>query len=191
MSNTATGQAATTMTNAVGAGARSGDPETEALLETLAERRRFLRFTVRELTEQQATSRPTVSALTLAGLVKHVAQMEESWLRFVIEGPDVLALPEGWQNDPGFWADGWRLLEGETLDGMLGRYEQVATRTEEIVRGLPDLGVSHPLPSAPWFTPGSSWSARRVLLHLISETAQHSGHADIIRESIDGQRTMG
>ena len=37
----------------------------------------------------------------------------------------------------------------------------------------------------------ASWTARRVLLHVIAETSQHAGHADIIRESIDGQKTMG
>lgn len=76
--------------------------------------------------------------------------------------------------------------------GRAGRsYEEAARRTEEIVRGLPDLGVSRPLPEAPWFKPGERWSARRVLIHILAETAQHSGHADIIRESLDGAKTMG
>jgi hypothetical protein len=51
--------------------------------------------------------------------------------------------------------------------------------------------VSHPLPIAPWFEPGARWSVRRVLLHIIAETAQHAGHADILRESLDGSKTMG
>jgi hypothetical protein len=59
------------------------------------------------------------------------------------------------------------------------------------VATLPDLDVSHPLPAAPWFPPGARRSARRVFLHIIAETAQHAGHADILRESIDGQKTMG
>jgi hypothetical protein len=71
------------------------------------------------------------------------------------------------------------------------RYEAVARRTTEIVSTLPDLDASHPLPEAPWFKPGATWSARRVLLHVIAETAQHAGHADIIRESLDGAKTMG
>ena len=59
------------------------------------------------------------------------------------------------------------------------------------MRTIPDLDVSHPLPEAPWFQPGATRSARRVFLHIVAETAQHAGHADILRESIDGQKTMG
>ena len=79
----------------------------------------------------------------------------------------------------------------ETLDGVLAHYEEVARRTDELVRTLPDLDASHPLPEAPWFEPGATRSARRVFLHIIAETAQHAGHADILRESLDGQKTMG
>lgn len=57
--------------------------------------------------------------------------------------------------------------------------------------GLPDLDMSQPLPEAPWFEAGARWSARRVLPHVLAETAQHAGHADIIRESLDGAKTMG
>jgi hypothetical protein len=67
----------------------------------------------------------------------------------------------------------------------------VARRTDELVATLPDLDARQPLPEAPWFEPGANWSARRVLMHLIAETAQHAGHADIIRESLDGAKSMG
>ena len=83
------------------------------------------------------------------------------------------------------------MLERETLTVLLERYEQVARRTDELVATLPDLDLSHQLPEAPWFEPGARWSARRVLLHVIAETAQHAGHADIIRESLDGGKSMG
>lgn len=43
----------------------------------------------------------------------------------------------------------------------------------------------------PWFEAGASWSARRVFLHLVAEISQHAGHADVLRESIDGRRSMG
>ena len=66
---------------------------------------------------------------------------------------------------------GFRMLDGETLAGLLENYAQVANRTEELVAQLPDLDAAHPLPPAPWFEPGARWSARRVLLHVIGETA--------------------
>ena len=74
---------------------------------------------------------------------------------------------------------------------MLAGYAEVARQTDELVTTLPDLDVSHPLPAAPWFPPNGRWSARRALLHIAAETAQHAGHADVIRESLDGAKSMG
>lgn len=155
------------------------------LLESLARHRFFLRFTVQGLTDEQAARRTTVSALCLGGLVKHVTNMERLWLAFVLDGAEAFAGGYGDREAE------FRLLPGETLAEVLDAYEGVARRTDEIVASLPDLGASHPLPEAPWFEPGAAWSARRVLVHVIAETSQHAGHADIIRESLDGARTMG
>jgi uncharacterized damage-inducible protein DinB len=155
------------------------------LLESLTAHRHFLRFTVQGLSDEQATSRPTVSALTLAGLIKHVAGTEAAWVRFIEGGPEAMG------NDPEAWAREWRLEPGQTLSSVLEDYAEVARRTDELVASLPDLDASHPLPVAPWFPPGARRSARRVFLHIIAETSQHAGHADILRESIDGQKTMG
>jgi hypothetical protein len=83
------------------------------------------------------------------------------------------------------------MLPGETLAGVLADYAETARRTDELIASLPDLNAAHPLPTAPWFEPDAQWSARRVLLHIIAETAQHAGHADIIRESLDGAKSMG
>ena len=155
------------------------------LLEALATHRHFLRFTVQGLTDEQATSRPTVSQLTLAGLIKHVAGTEATWTRFIEGGAEAMG------NDPEAWAREWRLEPGQTLASVLEDYAAVAAHTDELVATLPDLDVSHPLPVAPWFPPDGVRSARRVFLHIIAETAQHAGHADILRETIDGQKTMG
>ena len=160
------------------------------LLETLATHRHFLRFTVQGLTGEQARQRTTASELTLGGLVKHVAGTEESWVDFVLEGPSAMAAAD----DPAQLearAAEFRMGPDETLDGILARYEEVARRTDDLVRTLPDLDLAHPLPEAPWFPPGAQRSARRVFVHVVGETAQHAGHADVIRESIDGQKTMG
>jgi len=155
------------------------------LLEALTTHRHFLRFTVRGLTDAQATQRPTASELTLAGLIKHVAATEATWTRFIEGGAEAMG------NDPEAWAREWRLEPGQTLASVLDDYAEVARHTDELVASLPDLDVSHPLPVAPWFPPDAVRSARRVFLHIIAETSQHAGHADILRESIDGQKTMG
>ncbi|MGY1821654.1 DinB family protein [Geodermatophilus sp. SYSU D00079] len=157
------------------------------LIESLRRHRAFLRFTVRDLTDEQAQRRPTRSALDLAGLVKHVAATEAGWARFAEGGAE--AMHRNWGPDAA--ARHWHLARGETLAGVLTDYEQVARRTDDLVAALPDLDAEHALPEAPWFEPGARWSARRVFLHIIAETAQHAGHADILREAIDGQKTMG
>ena len=157
------------------------------LIESLQRHRAFLRFTVRDLTDQQAQRRPTVSQLDLAGLIKHVAATEAGWARFAEGGAE--AMHRNW--GPDAQTRHWHLAPGETLAGVLADYEEVARHTDELVAALPDLDADHPLPEAPWFEPGARWSARRVFLHIIAETAQHAGHADILRESIDGQKTMG
>jgi uncharacterized damage-inducible protein DinB len=162
------------------------------LLETLAKHRHFLRFTTRDLTDEQARLRTTVSELTLGGLIKHVTAVERNWADFIENGPspdrDFDNLTEA---DIAAWTEEFKLLPEETLEGVLAAYAEVARHTDELVTSLPDLDASHELPKAPWFEPGARWSARRTLMHIMAETAQHAGHADIIRESLDGAKSMG
>src|SRR5580658_1090687 len=168
------------------------DTERADLLATLGQHRHFLRLTTRGLTDEQARERTTVSELCLGGLIKHVTSAERGWANFIVEGTSALgSVADMTEADFARRAEEFRLLPGETLDGVLAAYEQVASRTDELVASLPDLNVSHPLPQAPWFEAGARWSARRALLHIIAETAQHAGHADIIRETIDGAKSMG
>jgi len=163
------------------------DTERADLLEALAAHRGFLLHTVEGLTDEQARQRTTVSELTLGGLVKHVAMTEQAWVNFILEGPATMAMtPESFAAH----ADGFVLRDDETLAGAIARYDEVARRTDELVRTI-DLDVSQPLPEAPWFPPGATRSARRVFVHIVAETAQHAGHADIVREALDGQKTMG
>jgi uncharacterized damage-inducible protein DinB len=159
------------------------------LLASLAKHRHFLRFTTRGLTDEQASEPTTVSELCLGGLIKHVALTERQWARFIVEGPAVMAFDPATMADT--WASAFRMTEDERLADLLEQYEQVASETDEMVRTLPDLDAAQPLPDAPWFEAGASWSARRVILHIIAETAQHAGHADILREAIDGAKSMG
>ena len=160
------------------------------LLQSLAKARYFLRYTVRDLTDEQAAAQTTVSELCLGGLIKHVALTERRWINFILDGPSAIGNWDEASMGEG-WSDGFHMLEGETLAGVLDEYKQVARRTDELLSTLPDLEAAHPLPDAPWFEHGARWSARRVLLHVIAETAQHAGHADIIRESLDGAKSMG
>jgi hypothetical protein len=156
------------------------------LLETLGKHRFFLRYTVQGLTDEQAALTPTASELCLGGLIKHVTRAEQGWYAFALHGP---AGHSG--TDIEGHLTSFRMLPGETLDSLLADYEATAQRTDALISSGVDLNQSWPLPEAPWFPPNTSWSIRRVLMHIIAETAQHAGHADILRETLDGQKTMG
>ncbi len=159
------------------------------LLETLAKHRSFLRLTARGLTDEQLRERTTVSELCIGGLLKHVAAVEQGWAAFIVDGPgDRGPFDEA---SVAAHSEGFRVREDDTAEFLLAVYDSVAKATDALIAGLPDLDIAHPLPEAPWFEPGARWSARRVVLHIIAETAQHAGHADIIREAIDGAKTMG
>ena len=161
--------------------------ERDDLLESLAAHRGFLRYTVQGITDDQARQRLTVSELTLGGLIKHVSKTEEGWADFIVDGPQTMEFDESSYAEH---ADGFTLREDETLADVLADYEKIAQRTDELVRTV-DLDAVQPLPDAPWFPPNATRSARRVFVHIVAETAQHAGHADILRETLDGQKTMG
>ncbi|MCX5050038.1 MULTISPECIES: DinB family protein [unclassified Streptomyces] len=155
--------------------------ERGALLSFLAEQRGGIRRAVLGLTDEQASSRPSVSELSLGGLVKHVAETEQGWVaRARGESPTV-------HRDPSNWHECFALLDGETVESQLAYWEKVAAETEAYVRSVPSLDDTFPLPDQPWFPPEGRVSVRWLCLHLIRETARHAGHADIIRESLDGK----
>ena len=152
--------------------------EREGLLAYLAQQRDAIRYAAHGLTDEQARATPTVSSLSVGGLVKHVAAVERGWLDTVLQRP-------GQERD--YEAD-FRLGPDETLAEVLADYDEVAKATEDAVAGIADLGQPVPVPKGvPWFPDDvDAWSVRWVLLHLIEEVARHAGHADIVRESIDG-----
>ena len=165
------------------------DLERNDLVNALREHRNLLLRTVSGLTDDQARLTPTTSQLCLGGIIKHVALVEEGWVRFMEEGPHAQGPPDEAAYEA--HAAGFRMADEETLADLVARYEAVAQLTDAAIVALPSLDASHPLPEAPWFEPGADWSARRALIHIVAETAQHAGHADIIRETIDGARSMG
>ena len=157
--------------------------ERDGLLAFLAQQREVLRIATYGLTEEQARATPTASALSVGGLIKHVATTERGWIDLALQR-DRDATEEG----ADAYVANFRLGPDETLADVLALYEEVAKETEEAIAGIADLGQPVPIPKGvPWFPDDvEAWSVRWVLLHLIEETARHAGHADILRESIDG-----
>ena len=151
--------------------------ERDLLLTFLAAQRAALCNAARGLTEEQAVATPSASSLSIGGLIKHARRAEQGWIHVRTGGrPD----PFGGKRD---WVEEFRVEPGETLSGLLDAYAAVARESEEIVAGLPDLDV--PVELTPRYG-GGQGTARWVLLHMIEEVARHAGHADVIRESIDG-----
>ena len=152
--------------------------EREGLLAYLAQQRYVLQLTAYGLTDEQARMRPTAGPLSVGGLIKHVAVTEEYWIDLVLQEP----------RPPVDYEAMFTLGPAETLAGAVARYDAVAARTVSVVTGIADLGQAVPVPKdSPWLPKDiEAWSVRWVLLHLIVETARHAGHADIVRESIDG-----
>ncbi len=197
-------QSTTTDAPAESPGAPELSRERRDLLEVLAKHREFLIGTATDLTDEQAASRPTVSELSIGGIIKHVAETEQHWANFMAGNGEASgdesvevdweALSAGGEIPAEVmeqWKNGFRLVEGETLASVLDRYAEVAAATDRLVATLPSLDQEYPLPEAPWFEQGASWSVRRCIVHIVAETSQHAGHADIIRESIDGRKSMG
>jgi uncharacterized damage-inducible protein DinB len=152
----------------------------QGLLAFLAQQRYVLRLSAHGLTDEQARTRSCASTLTVGGLIKHVTGVERSWMDTVLRRER----PASAEDD---YTDGFTLRPDETLAGALADYERAAAETERVIAGIADLDQPVPVPDAPWFPKDvDAWSVRWVLLHLIEETARHAGHADIVRESLDG-----
>jgi hypothetical protein len=133
------------------------------------------------LTREQLTRKHSPSELTLAGLLYHLALTEEVWMEVRFAGlPD----REPWasvdrDDDPNWEFRTAALLEPEQLRS---RYREACNRSREVVltsTGLDQLSVKA-------LGDGRNFSLRWVLLHLVEETARHAGHADFLREAIDG-----
>lgn len=160
--------------------------ERTGLLAYLAQQRYVLRIAAYGLTDEQARETPTKSVLSVGGLIKHVAATEQGWIDLVLQRQ------RGSEGGEGDYLANFVLGPNEALASILARYEEVAKETERAIARIPNLGQAVPVPKGvPWYPSDiDAWSVRWVLLHLIEETARHAGHADIIRESIDGATAM-
>ncbi|MGA7204560.1 MAG: DinB family protein [Specibacter sp.] len=148
----------------------------------LSDQRNTFMIPMRNLSDTQAKTRSTASSLTLASLVKHVTATEKNWVKTILV-PD-----EDATFDMAAGTDSHTVHDDETIDSLIAAFHANALVTDAALAGI-DLDASIPLPSAPWQPEPEWWSARRILLHVIREISQHSGHADIIREALDGANT--
>lgn len=151
-------------------------PEKVALDAFLDYHRATLLCKVDGLSDEDLRKPGTPSGVTLLGMVKHLAYAERWWFGAVFRG-ETLEFPWS-EKDPD--AD-WRVEPGETTDEILALYRRETQRSRDLVQDAePDdvaLGSAGDL---------SGFDLRSIMLHMIEETARHNGHADIIREAIDG-----
>lgn len=158
--------------------------ERDSLLAYLRHQREAVHHAVYGLREDQARVTPTASTLSLGGLVKHLAYGERNWSDRIegVPGPDA-------DEAYGVYMGSFVLAEDETLASVLADYERESLRTDAVISAGADMGRDVPLPDAPWYPATSGCSVRWVLLHMIEETARHAGHADVIREALDGAQS--
>jgi uncharacterized damage-inducible protein DinB len=162
------------------------DPDTKGdeltlLSQFLDYHRATLVWKVSGLDRQQLGTQLEPSALTLAGLVKHMALVEDSWFGQVLLGRD-----EGepwasvdWDDDPD-WE--FRTAVDDDPDALLALYTDACERSRAAVAEVGDLDRL----AAKRSRSGEQFNLRWIMLHMIEETARHNGHADLLRESIDG-----
>ncbi len=117
--------------------------------------------------EPQVRTGGVPSGTNLLGLLKHLACVE----RFYVLGEDV-----------GDWHATMRPSAEDTVDGVLADYRKTVERANQVIDACPDLTLPAPRPPRPGPAPSMRW----VLVHMIEETGRHAGHADILREQIDG-----
>jgi uncharacterized damage-inducible protein DinB len=153
--------------------------ELELLLAYVAQQRDGILNATYGLTDEQAASQPTISGLSLITLVQHAAEIEQVWITLATDG--------SWENDYERYQSAFVLGE-RTLADVVAHYRAVAAATEMSVREAGDLDRMVPVPKGvPWFPDDvEAWSVRWILLHLMEEVARHAGHADFLREAIDG-----
>ncbi len=140
------------------------------------------------LTDEQARATPTASTLSVGGLIKHVTGMQHTWMQRVHSAPEAPPPDDRpFEERRKEYEDQYVMRSDETLREILDAYAAQNGETLRLVQTA-DLDAAIPVPrDAPWFPSDvDAWSVRWVFTHVISELARHAGHADIIRESIDG-----
>jgi uncharacterized damage-inducible protein DinB len=124
------------------------------------------------LDDEQAARAMVPSGVSLLSLLKHLTSDEVFWFGQVFAGEPAR---EGHEEG----AD-WRLEPGDTIDGLAAAYLAACERSREIVAGAASYDERT---TTPW---GEEIDLRGIMVHMIEETARHNGHADILRELLDG-----
>ena len=157
--------------------------ETDAIAAFLAQQQDAFPALVHGLTAEQAALSPSASSFSLGGLIKHVTDVQRSWLAKAEAAPDAVVETA---EDEAAYLDSFRFDASDSLAEVLAAHEEVSAAVLDAVRRL-DLGTEVPVPDAPWFPKdGPRWSVRWIWWHLMEELARHAGHGDIVRETIDG-----
>lgn len=165
----------------------AGD-ERQTLVQFLAFQQNAFSSVAFGLTDEQARSTPSVSSLSIGGLVKHAAGVQKGWTERVVAAPDFPPKDDRPMHEVmAEYADQYVMRDDETLADLLAA---LRTQNEATLRVLGSADLSTPVPvphEVPWFPNDiDHWDVRWVAMHLIEELSRHAGHADIIRESIDG-----
>ena len=164
---------------------RIDPPETGTELDQLTSyldlQRATMLWKTEGLTREQLAEPHPPSTLTLGGLLNHLALVEDSWFRVRFAGlpDDELWAGIDWDADPDYEFRTAAELEPEELRR---RYEEACARSREVVAAAASLDQLSVEPRGN----GKHFDLRWMLLHLIEETARHAGHADLLREAIDG-----
>jgi hypothetical protein len=140
------------------------------------------------LTDAQARSKPSVSALSIGGLIKHATGVQRGWLERVKAAPDFPPRDERpFEEIVASYGDDYVMGEHESLEQLLDGLRRQNAQTLRVFAEA-DWDTAVPVPhDVPWFPQDiDNWTVRWVALHLLEELTRHAGHADIIRESIDG-----
>jgi len=156
--------------------------ESELILSLLDNQYSALRNAVSDLTEDQARSVPSASSLSLASLHNHLLHGHAS-------AADRIAGTVNPDRDPvEDWQSGWLVDDTDSTADRLARLDGAVDRFATVLRAEPDLDrvVDLPPEVSRWLTTTSPLTVRFLALHQLEEWARHAGHADVIRESIDG-----
>jgi uncharacterized damage-inducible protein DinB len=158
--------------------------ETATLLGFLDYQRATLAWKCAGLDAAGLGSTVAASSMTLGGMLKHLAYVEDLWCSRFLHGRDP-APPwdtADWKADPD-WE--WHSAAEDTPEQLLALWQDTVARSRALVAEALGHGGLEQLARRTW-PDGRAPSLRWILVHLIEEYARHNGHADLIRESVDG-----